>query len=243
MASPALRFLFAQLQKQLRERFNLVLEKRHSGLGPEEGRFAYQSEWVDFGLRGGERVLDVGSGGQPFPPATHLLDRYPGTTTHRAQELVKDYRPLTVGAIEALPFANESFDFVYCSHVLEHVENPARACEELMRVGKRGYIETPAKVSDVMMNFTRLKNHHRWHTHLVGNTLIFIEWDPRERRDLGSSHFFSEFHSLWKNPFQDFARGNRDLFVNMLLWDKRFNYLIINREGRISQSSLPSEQT
>jgi len=240
MAFRITRFFFTKIQVFLREYFDLVLEKRHLSPNSEGSRFAYQSEWVDFGLQGGERLLDVGSGGQPFPYATHLLDRYPGTTTHRVDKLLKDQRPLTIGTIESLPFADNSFDFIYCSHVLEHVDDPAKACEELMRVGKRGYIETPAKVSDVMLNFTRLENHHRWHTHLAGNTLIFVEWDPRERRDLGSSHFFCELHSPWKNPYQDFVRTNRDLFVNMLLWENHFDYLIIDWRGRIRQSSLSS---
>lgn len=240
MASLITRLFFRKLQAILQDHFDLVLEKRHPSQNREASRFAYQSEWVSFGLQGTERLLDVGSGGQPFPYATHLLDRYPGTTTHRVDELQKDLRPLTIGAVESLPFADNSFDFVYCSHVLEHVDDPAKACEELMRVGKRGYIETPAKVSDVMLNFTRLENHHRWHTHLVGDTLIFIEWNPRERRDLGSSYFFCELHSPWKNPYQDFVHTNRDLFVNMLLWENRFNYLIIDRRGQIRQSSLSS---
>ena len=236
MASPALRFLYTKVQTVLRERFNLVLERRHPGLGEQEGRFPYQSKWIDFGLKGDERVLDVGSGRHPFPHATHLLDRYSGATSHRTGKLVID-RPTIIGAIEKLPFADKSFDFVYCSHVLEHVEDPAQACEELMRVGLRGYIETPAKISDVMLNFTRIENHHRWHVNLVGNTLVFIEWDQRERRDLGSSHFYSELHSPWQNPFQDFVHKNRDLFVNMMLWEHRFDYLVITQQGQIRQYS------
>jgi len=38
----------------------------------------------------------------------------------------------------AMPFPDKSFDFVYCAHVLEHVDDPIRACREIMRVGKRG---------------------------------------------------------------------------------------------------------
>jgi SAM-dependent methyltransferase len=38
------------------------------------------------------------------------------------------------GDITALPFADESFDVVICSHVLEHVEEDAKAMRELRRV-------------------------------------------------------------------------------------------------------------
>jgi SAM-dependent methyltransferase len=38
--------------------------------------------------------------------------------------------------IHNLPYADESFDFVLCSHVLEHVEDPVRATAEIRRVLK-----------------------------------------------------------------------------------------------------------
>ena len=82
-----------------------------------------------------------------------------------------------------LPYCNGAFDFVYCSHVLEHVTDPASACEELMRVGRRGYIETPTRMSDIMFNYTHLRDHHRWHVNRIGTTLVFMEWESAERRD------------------------------------------------------------
>lgn len=38
----------------------------------------------------------------------------------------------------ALPFADESFDFVYASHVLEHIRDDAAAIREIWRVLRRG---------------------------------------------------------------------------------------------------------
>ena len=61
-----------------------------------------------------------------------------GKPGHRVEPLVKDGRPFRVVNIENTPYDDKEFDFVYCSHVLEHVSEPARACEELMRIGKRG---------------------------------------------------------------------------------------------------------
>ena len=51
---------------------------------------------------------------------------------------------LIVGDVTALPFQSGSFDYVYASHVLEHVDSPTSACREVMRVGHAGYIETPS---------------------------------------------------------------------------------------------------
>lgn len=44
----------------------------------------------------------------------------------------------------SLPFKNLCFDKVFCSHVLEHLSNPAMALKELIRVSKSYvYIEVP----------------------------------------------------------------------------------------------------
>jgi SAM-dependent methyltransferase len=207
------------------------------GYGFEIDRFSYQNRYISFNINEEEKVLDIGSGGYPFPLATHIADLYEGETTHRTEELKKDQRPFTVCSVEDTPFQYKEFDFVYCSHVLEHLDNPAKACEELMRIGKRGYIETPAKLSDVMFNFTKIPNHHRWHTQVLANTLIFIEWKDSERRELGTDYFFEQFHSNWKNPFQELMYDNRDLFVSMLLWEGRFDYIVINKNGKIINAS------
>ncbi|QAR32098.1 SAM-dependent methyltransferase [Geovibrio thiophilus] len=45
-----------------------------------------------------------------------------------------------------LPFADNSFDFIYCSNVLEHIHNDAKAMSELYRVLEEGgmaYIHVP----------------------------------------------------------------------------------------------------
>ena len=37
-----------------------------------------------------------------------------------------------------LPFSDKAFDYVICSHVLEHVEDPDLLISELMRVSNTG---------------------------------------------------------------------------------------------------------
>jgi len=217
--------------------FHLDIKILKKGKGLREGRYFYQKQYIDFQIKEGDKVLDIGSGGCPFPLATHLADFYEGKTTHRTEELKRDDRPFTVCNLERSPFLDNDFDFVYCSHVLEHVDDPVQACEELMRIGKRGYIETPSKISDTMFNFTKIPNHHKWHTQVLGNTLIFMEWKSIERRDLGTDYFFHQYHSKWKNPFQDLMWNNRDFFVNMMLWENRFDYIVISQDGEILASS------
>lgn len=87
-------------------------------------------------------VLEVGSGGSPYFRANVLIDAYESTRERHWAPLIVD-RPSVLGFGEALPFKDNAFDFVIASHVLEHSSNPEKFLQELQRVAKAGYIETP----------------------------------------------------------------------------------------------------
>lgn len=198
-------------------------------------RYEYQKKLVDFNISSGDKVLDIGSGHNPFPLATHLADLYEGDTTHRSHEALKtDDRPFTVCGIEDLPFEDNEFDYVYASHILEHVDNPAKACAELQRVAKKGYIETPTKMTDIMLNHLHKKNHHRWSVSIVNNTIIFIEYtDTEKEHNTHFDHFYNDVQSQYQNTFQDMYYNNFTLFYNMYQWNESFNCIVINKEGSL----------
>jgi SAM-dependent methyltransferase len=87
-------------------------------------------------------VLEVGSGGNPYPRANVLLDAYEETRERHWDPLVSD-RPTVLAFGEQLPFRDQAFDFVIAAHVLEHSAHPERFLRELQRVARAGYIETP----------------------------------------------------------------------------------------------------
>lgn len=87
-------------------------------------------------------VLEVGSGGSPYPRANVLLDAYEDTRERHWAPLKAD-RPIVLGFVEKLPFRDKAFDFVIASHVFEHSADPAAFLGELQRVAKAGYIEVP----------------------------------------------------------------------------------------------------
>jgi SAM-dependent methyltransferase len=218
------------MEKLLEPEEAFMLPSFEKGFGRQEDRFSYQKD-IPFNIGHNDKVLDIGSGGGPFPLATHLCDHYPGETTHRAEALARDDRPLVVCNIERLPYRDKAFDFVFCSHVLEHVANPAKACQEIMRVGKRGYIETPTRTSDIIFNFTGLPDHHKWHINKLGKTLVFMEWADEEKKNTNCTHFFQMVHSNYKNPFQTLFHEHRPFFVNMLLWEEQFFYFVFDKSG------------
>ena len=61
-----------------------------------------------------------------------------------------------------LPFEDNQFDFVYASHVIEHVEDVSHFIKELQRISKLGYIELPSMLEDnIILSENNIKD-HKW---------------------------------------------------------------------------------
>lgn len=85
------------------------------------------------------KVLEIGPGICPFPRSTHFVgfnEKLPNVTEVDIDE-------------EKLPFEDKEFDFLYCRHTLEDIQNPRFALQEMIRVSKAGYIETPSPLVEI----------------------------------------------------------------------------------------------
>jgi SAM-dependent methyltransferase len=111
-------------------------------------------------------VLEVGSGGNPYPRANVLLDAYGETRERHWAPLVTD-RSFVFGFVERLPFKTGTFDFLIASHVLEHSTAPEKALAEFQRVARAGYIEVP----DAFMERVNPYKDHRLEITLRNDTL------------------------------------------------------------------------
>lgn len=84
----------------------------------------------------GARVLDAGAGDSPyrelFAHCEYVASDWEGSPHPGAR------RADIVAPLDALPVADESFDGVLCTQVLEHVPDPAAALSELRRVLRPG---------------------------------------------------------------------------------------------------------
>ena len=86
-----------------------------------------------------KKILEIGPGRTPFPLATHFVDHIVTGPNVVKFDVCN----------EKLPYADSTFDFVYARHVLEDVQNPVAVFKELVRVGKKGYIETPSVITEI----------------------------------------------------------------------------------------------
>ncbi len=100
-----------------------------------------------------ESILEVGCGTGAV--LSELRKRGVGTS-HKGIDLAEPDKHVDSGAKdlslleydgETIPFPDDSFDFVYASHVVEHVLNPRGFIKEISRVAKRFiYLEVPCEL-------------------------------------------------------------------------------------------------
>lgn len=161
-----------------------------------------------------DRVLEIGSGNRPRSRSDVLCDLFIDDDSERGGRIVAD-RPIVEADAQALPFADSSFDYVICSHVLEHVENPDAMLRELMRVASRGYIETPSEVAERLYGWP----FHRSVIHLVDGKLLI------RRKDFVSP-FGELFHVLAaRDPsFRRFHVTHNRLLLVQFEWEGLIEY-------------------
>ncbi len=125
-------------------------------------------------------VIDVGSGfgHNMFPKATHILGLDNKTSLHNITQLSIDLD------FDKFSLDNKYFDFAYCRHTLEDLQNPQNAFNEIIRIAKHGYIETPSPLIELTRGADKGKYcgyiHHRYivWSDLKTNTLYFLPKYP-----------------------------------------------------------------
>ena len=166
-------------------------------------------------------VLDVGSGERPHPRANVLCDLLVKNNSQRAGgfPIVID-RPFVVGDAYHLPFKNKSFDYVICSHLLEHLEQPEKAANEITRVGKAGYFETPSIIAERLFGW----DFHLWFV-MSKNGALFLQ---KKRKGVRLGGFFHKLieKQIW---FRRFFEENQNLFYTKYEWQSKIKIKVVKK--------------
>ena len=192
-----------------------------------------ETQYKAIGYKPTGMILDIGSGQRPFPSAQFLVDKY-------EQPLGK--KPVILGGQTFIPhvdicdlriFANKYFDFVFCSRVLEHTDDPIKACQEIIRVGKRGYIETPRIGTDALFSWNN--ESHKWLVHNVNNTLVFFPNTDFLRAGIRSTAWRDVLSSPLRHPLQNAFFKNQGVFNVMFNWKDQFNVIVFEDNGEVKE--------
>jgi SAM-dependent methyltransferase len=92
-----------------------------------------------------KEVIDIGGGlridpskNNRFEPTRQWLVEYSKKVNYKIMDPVPDYNPDIIGDIHKMPFKDGEVDAFFCIAVLEHVEDPIRAMDEIRRCLKDG---------------------------------------------------------------------------------------------------------
>jgi len=114
-----------------------------------------------------------------------------------------------------LPFSNNQFDFVYASHVIEHVEDLSFFISELKRISRQGYIELPTILEDNIVLSTNSIDDHKWMFKFDDVEKVLLVEKKKQLIEPFITHGVL-FDSLRKNF--------RSSLVLELYWENEINY-------------------
>jgi hypothetical protein len=114
-----------------------------------------------------------------------------------------------------LPFKDNQFDFIYASHVIEHVEDVSYFIKELQRISKQGYIELPSLLEDNLVLSENSIKDHKWFFQFDDVRNVLLAERKRQLIEPFITHGVL-FSSLRKNF--------RSSLVLELFWENEINY-------------------
>jgi len=190
--------------------------------------------WKEFRIKKDELVLDIGSGDNPCFRADVICDKYFFDNSQRSGKMkiqIYPHQKFVIGDIQFLPFKDKSFDFVICKHLLEHLDNPGKGIEELMRVAKRGYIETPSSLMEILYGW----QFHKWLVHIEGNKLVF------NRKDKNVVYGILPQSVKKTSLFDKLVNKNQDVFLIRYFWERKIEYQVNENGNKKEISYLESD--
>jgi len=202
----------------------------------ERGSF----EQVPMRIKPGDLVLDVGGGLRPLNRADYVIDFLAWDQRAQADPYHKDIWPdphfsrdewvqWDLCSHDPWPFKDKHFDFAVCKQTLEDLRDPVWVCREMMRVAKRGYIETPNRVVESMPGIERSRysgySHHHWLCELTDSGIEFLFKHAQ-------LHAYSRFHLTvgpnWNrmrrnHHWSEVFDGLQRVFTVVNRWFREFN--------------------
>jgi len=117
------------------------------------------------------RRIDIGCGPCPKKGYDAYIDVYMHPKVRDNPEVCDKFTKTC--AEDLSMFKDKEFDFAWCHHVIEHVQDPAKACAEMVRVAKAGILYFPSVEIEILCG----RDDHNWMVFpdYKRNHLLFIK--------------------------------------------------------------------
>lgn len=171
-------------------------------------------------------VLDVGCGHAPFWRANVGIDFLPIESLQLLWDGLKvKQRPAQIVRCDFsrchLPFADKSFDFVFCRHTIEDMADPFFLMCEMNRVGKAGYIETPSPIAELVRGVDGFKNGNEWRGYHHHRQIVWVVGDQLQ---VVSKYPIVEALEFTEDALEDALRRGPELWNSYYLWTGAINW-------------------
>lgn len=182
-----------------------------------------------------DRVLEIGPGATPHPRSDAFLElRYQSDEEQLAQNgktgLLKTDKPVFYYDGGRFPFDDKAFDYVICSHVLEHVPDITAFLAELMRVAPRGYLEFPSFFYDYLYGFDVHLNLLYWDGKTIRgckkSETGMVEWRIAQRF----------FYRTLENGHEQLLIENKSWFFHGFEWE---GDIVFQHDTAVHQLKVP----
>lgn len=187
----------------------------------------------DLKIKKADKVLEVGSGHNPHPRSNVLVEKFIEDNSHRCGDLVvRKGQELHNYDGTNMPFKDKEFDYVICNQVLEHVDDPVVFCNELSRVGKKGYLESPSIIGEFLFP----KESHKWVIMQMDGQLYAFE------KSKMPGNYKNNYGELFLNylPYQSLLWKlmwivESNLMINKIEWVEDIPITIITEESTMKK--------
>lgn len=162
-------------------------------------------------IKPNDKVLEIGPGGDPHPRSDVYLELNLTDEELAAQRGYAE-KPKLKGSVVyydggKFPFKNDEFDYVICSHVIEHVSDLRLFTKEMFRVASRGYLEYPTIYYEYLYNFDVHINFIK--TDFPNKKIYYL---PKSKTS------FDDFKSVHSFFYESLCKGYDDLVVMLKPW-------------------------
>jgi predicted SAM-dependent methyltransferase len=187
-------------------------------------------------IKSSDLVLEIGPGSDPHPRSNIFLEKnFPNQEIAYKQrgyaENKADDEKIIYYDGGKFPFKDKEFDYVICSHVIEHipVDELSLFISELQRIAPRGYLEFP----NIYYELICYPDVHIWFMNYRDNTIYFLNktlftsnYLHRIYREMfyGSDHYLYDSFSRYKDfYFCGFEWEENINFEEVLTYDELIN--------------------
>jgi len=178
----------------------------------------------DLKIRKKEKVLEVGSGHNPCFRSNVIVEKFIDSNYHRSGNVkLYPHQSFVNADGENLPFKDKEFDYVICSQVLEHVDDPAKFIHEQCRVAKRGYIETPSLIGEFLFP----KASHKWVILEIDDKLVLFEKSKMPGNyENNYGELFLNYLPYQSLPYKMLWLTEGNLMLNRYEWKDEIEFIV-----------------